>query len=120
MKLSFDLKLAIAILVAVVAISGLFYIIFVPKGPYVTEQDRAVFRCMFLCKAADNQGLVLDDGPCLSSGDDTWDIEDWVCDVAHNPREPVDDLPENQCPEYMDTANHFVEVNPNCIFLRAL
>ncbi len=45
----------------------------------------------------------------------------WVCDVAHSPREDVDNLPENQCREFGEgKANHFVEVNPNCEFIKAV
>ena len=53
-------------------------------------------------------------GPCLSNEI----VEDWVCDVAHSPRQAVDDLPENQCPAYGDKASHFVEVDPDCNFIR--
>ena len=115
----FDRKIATAVAIVVILIAAMVYILFVPKGPYVTDKDRAVFRCVFLCKSADDQGLLLDDGPCLSSGETSWDIDDWVCDIVNNPREQVDNLPENQCPEYGRTASHFVELNPNCIFLRA-
>lgn len=119
-RLNFDHKLAIAIIIVVASIAGIFYILFIPTGPYVSDKDRAVFSCVFLCKAAENEGLVLDSGPCLSSGESGWELEEWVCDVAHNPRIPEDNLPQNQCPEFGRTASHFVEVNPNCIFLRAV
>jgi hypothetical protein len=120
MGMQFDQRLAVAIVVVTISIAGLAYILFVPKGPVIMDEDRAVYACVFLCKAAANQGQRLDDGPCLSTGIEAWDIEDWVCDVAHNPREAVDSLPENQCPEYGVSANHFVEVTPKCIFIRSV
>lgn len=120
MKLNFDLRLTIAIIVAVSAIALAFYLIFIPKGPYATDMDRAVYRCVFLCKASGDQGLSLEDGPCLSAGSPEWDIPDWVCDVAHSPREESDNLPQNQCPGYGSSANHFVEVSPDCVFIRAI
>src|SRR5437588_5732304 len=36
-------------------------------------------------------------GPCISNGKE---ISGWVVDVAHRPRQAVDDLPENQCSAY--------------------
>ena len=49
----------------------------------------------------------------------TWTFECLVCDVAHSPREAVDDLPENQCADFREgRAHHFVEVTPDCRFIR--
>jgi len=43
----------------------------------------------------------------------------WVCDVAHLPRQQVDNLPENQCSAYRrGQAKHFIEVTPECEFIR--
>jgi nitrous oxide reductase accessory protein NosL len=44
---------------------------------------------------------------------------DWVCDIAHSPREAVDNLPENQCSAFSNTATHFVEVDKNCNFIKS-
>jgi hypothetical protein len=67
-----------------------------------------------LCLAALEGGADLSDGPCLGVAG-----EDWVCDVAHSPRAPVDNLPENQCADFREgRAHHFVEVTPECGFLR--
>ena len=120
MVLSFDHRLAIAIVMAVVAIAVLAYTFLVPHAPPVDDSDRAAYLCIFLCKAAQNEGRVLDNGPCLSSGFSEWEMGDWVCDVAHSPRQPVDNDPANQCSEYGVTASHFVEVNPLCGFIRAV
>ena len=120
MPLNFDHKLAIAIIVVVISVIGIVWILVVPKGPLVTDGDRAVTGCVFLCKAALNQGQSLRDGPCLSAGLYGWEPETWVCDIAHNPREEVDNLPQNQCPEYGVTANHFIELDEDCGFIRAV
>jgi hypothetical protein len=119
MALSFDHKLALAIMVVVVVTAGMAYFLLVPRGPVVTDADRARYACIFLCKAARGEGMYLGDGPCLSTGT-AWEMEDWVCDVAHWPREEVDNLPENQCPDYGVSASHFVEVSPECGFIRAV
>jgi len=61
------------------------------------------------------RGVDMSDGPCLGV------IEPgWVADVAHDPRQPVDDEPENQCPEYgSGEADHFVELDPDGEFIRS-
>lgn len=76
---------------------------------------RAQTACELLCKSALQQGQDLSDGPCL----DEDLIEDWVCDIAHSPRQAVDDLPENQCPSFGVENRHFVELDENCVFIQA-
>ena len=60
----------------------------------------------------------LNTGPCI--GDPLLNFTDWVCDAAHSPRQPVDDLAENQCSAYREgRAKHFVEVDTNCNLIQA-
>ncbi len=80
------------------------------------EVEKAKEACIKTCLEAKSEERNLNDGPCLSNKI----IENWVCDVAHNPRELIDDVKENQCIEYGKTAFHFVEVDPNCNFIRAV
>lgn len=55
-----------------------------------------------------NSHTNLSNGPCLGKID-----TDWVLDIAHIPRESVDDLPQNQCTEYRSgKVHHFVEMSP--------
>lgn len=55
-------------------------------------------------------------GPCLSNEI----IPGWVADIAHNPRESIDDLPENQCAAYREgKARHFIELDPYGNLIRA-
>jgi hypothetical protein len=71
--------------------------------------------CVDLCGDALGGGRDLSSGPCLSEHI----LDDWACDVAHSPREAVDDLPENQCASFRDgVARHFVEVDVGCSVLR--
>jgi hypothetical protein len=118
MALNFDKRLAVAIILVAVAIAGLV-LIFTHSPIETRDSDRAVFTCVFLCKTLKNEGQNLDSGPCLSSSWDAWEMDEWVCDIAHWPREERDNLPENQCPEYGVTAGHFVELDPDCGFIRA-
>jgi hypothetical protein len=117
--MNFDLRLALAIMFVVAAIAVIAFI-FAPRPLQVSDADRAMYACIFLCKSWRDQGMNLDNGPCLSSGSDAWELDDWVCDVAHWPRQAVDNQPGSQCPEYGETASHFVEVSPACDFIRAV
>jgi hypothetical protein len=75
-------------------------------------KQQAVFSCLKICK---DTTLSLENGPCLSDNNPEWNISDWVCDVAHSPRQSIDDLPENQCLEFRERkASHFVEVDTEC------
>ncbi len=106
-------------LVAVFALSfALFYWVVYPSmfGARVNDSTRASYACILLCKTYRNNGTDLSSGPCLSGNI----IPDWVCDVAHSPRQSVDNLEENQCPEYGKSAHHFVEVNPECKLIRTV
>ncbi|MEK6835417.1 MAG: hypothetical protein AABX55_00125 [Nanoarchaeota archaeon] len=79
--------------------------------PKIEELDVAQ-ECIGLCK---QQTIDLGNGPCLSNNL----ADDWVCDVAHDPREAIDNLPENQCSAFREgKANHFVEVTPDCELIR--
>lgn len=75
--------------------------------------------CVQACKEALAGGRNLDAGPCLL--DPLPQNSEWVCDVAHSPRQSVDNLLENQCRDYRDgIAHHFVEVTPECKFIKAI
>ncbi len=84
-----------------------------------TEQnnvDQIKEKCISLCLEEKEKGVNLSNGPCLSNNI----APGWVCDVAHYPREPIDNDPQNQCPAYGKNASHFVEVTPDCKFIRAV
>lgn len=76
----------------------------------------AVERCIELCR---KQAVDLSNGPCLSDNNPEWDVKDWVCDIAHSPRQEVDNIKENQCEDFQNgKAEHFVEVDANCGFIK--
>jgi len=78
----------------------------------LTDAERALVLCKALCM---NTTLDLEESPCLSNEV----IEDWVCDVAHDPREDIDNEPENQCEAYREgEADHFVELDPECNLIK--
>jgi len=60
-------------------------------------------------------GVDMSRGPCLGVIKD-----DWVADVAHDPRQDADDDPANQCEAYRNgDAHHFVELDPNGQYIRS-
>ena len=80
-----------------------------PQIKAISETARE--NCINLCKQEKDAGKNLEIGPCLSDKI----IDDWVCDVAHNPRQAVDNMPENQCDTFRNgQAHHFVEVDVDC------
>jgi len=86
-----------------------------------TQVPEYVQMCLNSCNNTRNAGdfAVLELGVCLL---DPIPIEpDWVCDVAHSPRQAVDNNPHNQCQTYLTgQAKHFVEVTPECRLIRAV
>ncbi len=81
-----------------------------------TDQDLAVAKAQELYRAALINGEDLSDGPCLSNEV----IDGWAVDIAHDPRQDVDNLPENQCAAYRSgEAKHFVELDTDGNLIRA-
>lgn len=79
-----------------------------PKTISRSEIDTAVNQAQFLYRQRKEMGEDFSKGPCLS----TALMPGWVVDIVHSPRIPADDLPENQCPAYIEgKAPHFVELD---------
>ena len=84
-------------------------------GPDDAEKDAAVAAAKEAYAAAKAEGVDFANGPCLGVVK-----KGWVADVAHDPREDVDDKPENQCEAYRaGDADHFVELDPDGNVIRA-
>ena len=78
--------------------------------------DTAVNQAKYQYKLKKATGENLSDGPCLSDAL----LPNWVVDIVHSPRLPIDDLPENQCPSYRQgRAKHFVELDLEGRLVRA-
>jgi len=79
------------------------------------ERERAIAAAHVAYEEAAAEGRDLADGPCLGVV-----LENWVADVAHEPRQDVDDRPDNQCEAYRSgEAEHFVELDPDGELIRA-
>ncbi|VVB58372.1 Uncharacterised protein [Candidatus Anstonella stagnisolia] len=90
-------------------------------APYensLSMERRAQGACIKACNALKASGANMSAGPCAANP--LKDYPSWVCDVAHNPRQPVDDIIDNQCSLYQNGgASYFIEVTPECEFIRS-
>jgi hypothetical protein len=86
--------------------------------PSQSEKSQAVGQALVAFKQAQQSGKDLSAGPCISES--LPGLSDWVADIAHDPRQDVDDEPQNQCQRYRDgEAHHFVELSPTGQLIRA-
>ena len=84
------------------ALAGVGWIVLFVQKPDILVKAR------FRYNAAIARKIDLSSGPCLGKIAD-----DWVLDIAHLPRERIDDRPENQCEDYRTgRVRHFVEMSP--------
>ena len=81
------------------------------QAPVLTAEE--------LCINACNEAESLGNGPCLLNP--IAEYPDWVCDVAHSPRQAIDNQEENQCSAFREgKATHFVEVNTKCELIKKI
>jgi Tfp pilus assembly protein PilP len=87
-------------------------------SPSQDVRDRAVNEAMAAYRQAKADGTNLSRGPCIA--EQLPGLADWVADVAHDPRQPVDDVPANQCRRFRNgQAHHFVELDTSGNLIRA-
>jgi len=80
-----------------------------PQVNVPKPEDEALKNALNLYITKKQEGVDFTNGPCLGKIAD-----DWVLDIAHNPRQPVDNKRENQCADYREgRAHHFIELDPN-------
>ena len=80
----------------------------------LSGEDDAVAECIRLCELALADDVDLSEGPCMSEEV----VDNWACDIAHDPRTDEDDLETNQCDSWPDQAEHFVELDTECFLIR--
>lgn len=82
----------------------------IQKKQEVADPQLAVIRAKAMFQKLQSEEFDFSQGLCIA--EDL--MPDWVADVAHNPREAVDDLPQNQCRAFREgKAHHFVELDVN-------
>jgi hypothetical protein len=95
-----------AVLASTLAVAGC-------SGGGAEADDETIALARQAYDRAKTRGMDMSRGPCLGMIK-----EGWVADVAHDPRQDVDDEPENQCPQYRSgEADHFVELDPQGNFI---
>lgn len=81
------------------------------------RREEAIRKAQELFEQKKREGMDFSRGPCLSEEI----VTDWCVDVAHSPREPVDDEPANQCRSYREgRVHHFVELDLDGKIIRAV
>lgn len=79
-----------------------------PKTVSKAELEAATNQARYFYQQKKERGEDFSTGPCLSNDL----MSGWVVDIVHNPRQAIDDLPENQCPSFIEgRAKHFVELD---------
>jgi type II secretory pathway pseudopilin PulG len=82
----------------------------------VAEREQAIALAQETYAQQKADGVDFDSGPCLS--EDL--MKGWVADIVHSPRQPVDDLAENQCQAFREgRAFRIVELDPDGNVVRA-
>ena len=82
------------------------------------EKDAAIAAARAAYEKERIAGTNFRPGPCIANPLPA--LSNWVVDVAHEPRRPVDDDPANQCSAYREgKADHFVELDPDGNLIRA-
>jgi hypothetical protein len=88
------------------------------SGSSQSETDEAMAAAQTAFQQAKSSGTDLDRGPCIA--EQLPGLPDWAADVAHQPRQPVDNDPANQCTSYRSgQTHHFVELAPDGQIIKA-
>ena len=81
-----------------------------------SELETAINQAKHFYNQKKSLGEDISNGPCLSNAL----IPNWAADIVHSPRTKQDDLPENQCPAFLEgRAEHFVELDLEGNLVRA-
>ena len=87
-----------------------------PQVSVLKPEDEALKNALNLYITKKQEGVDFTFGPCLGKIAD-----DWVADIAHNPRQPVDDKRENQGADFREgRAHHFIELDPEGNLIRSM
>jgi hypothetical protein len=82
-----------------------------------TDTTQVVAAAQQVYQQAKANGTDFSNGPCIA--EQLSEFPDWSVDVAHDPRQAVDDQPANQCQAYRrGKTHHFVELDPDGKLIR--
>lgn len=86
------------------------------SGQEAANQTEAIAAAKALYIQQKSAGVDFSNGPCLSEEV----IPGWAVDIAHSPRQGVDDFSQNQCASYSSgKVKHFVELDLDGNLIRA-
>lgn len=111
--MNFNSKLLVLVLVVIGLVTVIIFITNKKKDvrykPGVSnELDRVVNQARVVYERKRDLGVDFTDGPCLTNDL----LPGWVVDITHDPRQPVDNLIQNQCQAFREgRAKHFVELD---------
>jgi hypothetical protein len=91
-----------------------------PLAALATSENAAKERAVAICNQQKTSVAPekWEKGPCISNGQNG--LTDWVVDVAHAPRQAVDDQPSNQCSAFVEKKiKNFVELDTSCNVIRS-
>ncbi|MCX6809765.1 MAG: hypothetical protein NTZ65_03415 [Candidatus Berkelbacteria bacterium] len=81
----------------------------------VQDQQQLIGEAQHLFYEAQDNNQDLSNGPCLGA------TGDYAVDIAHNPREAIDDQAQNQCADYASgKLKHFIELDLNGTVIRTI
>jgi hypothetical protein len=103
---------SLTLIVIVFSSSATYYLFIKTQSNYQvgksSEVDEAVQKAKDIYRQKRAKGEDLKNGPCLSENL----MPGWVADLVHNPRSKSDDLPSNQCQNYLKgQATHVIELD---------
>lgn len=107
--------LLITIVIAIIVGALIFAIQNRSTPEQKSEESLAISKAKELYNQKKKEGVDFQNGPCLGLI-----LENWVADVAHSPRQDIDNDPQNQCADFIEgRASHFVELDPQGNLIRA-
>lgn len=85
------------------------------QEPVFQGDDQILKDALNLYIEKKEAGVDFSNGPCLGKV-----ANDWVLDIAHDPRTDIDDNPKNQCVDFREgKVKHFIEFDPEGKLIRA-
>lgn len=110
--MSFKLKLFLFVFGLILGVSLIILWFNTEKKQYqpgISEKDdQAVNQSQLLYREFIKTSPDISSGPCLTNAL----MPGWVVDLVHSPRQPIDDLEENQCKSFVEgRSEHFVELD---------
>lgn len=112
-------KMLLSLGIGMIVVLIVLIIPFIPALTFSSgskEKSQAMKEAKSVYEHQQAAGVSFANGQCIAESL----MPDWVADIVHNPRDPMDDLPENQCQSYRaGSTHHFVELDLQGNIIRA-